>query len=691
MSRATSRTTREDVATHAMTGDRRGNEKERDRERTRRRRGGAARTRRARAHLASMSAPKNATTSSEGEGRTRRSGTTSDASTSTSTSRSRGDGEEETNSNPRYDEEGNVHDAFIGKTTCEIEEDDESGMTRVTLYTWDRTGLMADLGNALNSMGLSVRSAVLKSDDKGVVTCNFVVSTFLLRAMADNDYETLKARLEASAMRRGNSSRWMQRQRRLKELFRRIDTRDIGYISQSEIEQYAKTLRMPTSFVHDFIAEGDSSGGDGFMDFESFAAFVRSKEVALRGAFDSLDPDENGFITGKQLKSGLRDLELRSGRYNSRKKLRKKGLDAILEQVDDDSRLSSDDFRDLLVLMPTDSLKTVSPYYMKVGLDIGPRRLAIPDRRKEGSPWGHLLAGGAAGIVAKTVSSPLNVLAVRTATSTAEKAPGLVRMFKGILRDEGVRGLFKGNFSNSMSSAPGKAIDFFAYNAYKNLLTQGESREPTNFERLCAGAMAGITSDTLLYPLEVISNRLSVNPQAYKNSFVAASSVVKKVGLKGLYSGWGTAMIGTIPYTGLSFGTYDILSNAYKKAMNKETAGVGPTLLCGVASGFLASTASYPIYQATVRLQTGLMPLGANGKPLSLANSLVMTVRDGGAKALFRGWVPSSLKIVPQAGASFLVYELVKKELMKQKKNTDACDDWCEEEKPTGKSNQNDS
>ena len=591
-----------------------------------------------------------------------------------------------TSPNPHYDEEGNVMPSYVGKTTCTIEEDNESGMTRVTLYTWDRTGLMADLGNALNSMGLSVRSAILQSNESGVVTCKFVVSTFLLRAMADNDYETLKARLEASAMRRGNSSRWMQRQRRLKELFRRIDTRDSGYISQSEIEQYAKTLRMPASFVHDFIAEGDSSGGDGAMDFESFAAFVRSKEVALRGAFDSLEPDENGFITGKQLKSGLRDLELRSGRYNSRKKLRRKGLDAILEHVDDDSRLSSDDFRDLLVLMPADSLKTVSPYYMKVGLDIGPRRLAIPDRRKEGSPWGHLLAGGVAGIVAKTVSSPLNVLAVRTATSTAENAKGLLPMFKGIIRDEGVKGLFKGNFSNSMSSAPGKAIDFFAYNAYKNLLTQGESREPTNFERLCAGAMAGITSDTLLYPLEVISTRLSVNPQAYKNSIVAASSVVKQVGLKGLYSGWGTAMIGTIPYTGLSFGTYDILSNAYKKATNKESAGAGPTLLCGVASGFLASTASYPIYQATVRLQTGLMPLGMNGKPLSLANSLMMTVKDGGAKALFRGWVPSSLKIVPQAGASFLVYELVKKELMKQKKSSaESADDWAVDEDDKGK------
>jgi solute carrier family 25 phosphate transporter 23/24/25/41 len=64
----------------------------------------------------------------------------------------------------------------------------------------------------------------------------------------------------------------------------------------------------------------------------------------------------------------------------------------------------------------------------------------------------------------------------------------------------------------------------------------------------------------------------------------------------------------------------------------------------------------------------------------------MMTVKDGGAKALFRGWVPSSLKIVPQAGASFLVYELVKKELMKQKKSSaESADDWAVDEDDKGK------
>ena len=552
-----------------------------------------------------------------------------------------------------YDDDGNLLADYIGQTSCVVESEAESGMTRVKLMTYDRVGLMADLGNAFNSMSLSIRSAHLTSTKEGVVECTFVASTFDLRGVAANDYEVLKQRLIASALRRGKSSKWIERQARLKQLFKRIDSLDTGYISQREVDEYANSLKMPPSFVHDFIAEGDSHGS-GSMNFEEFAAYARSKEVVLRDAFDSLEPNENGYVTGKQLKDGLRKLELRSGRYNTRKKIRSKNVDEVLRSMRDDAQLTADDFRDLLVFMPVAAFKTVDPYFMKVGLEIGPRRLAIPDRRKEGSPWGHFIAGGVAGIVAKTASSPLNVLAVRT-TVSGKATDGLVSMVQKIMREEGARGFFKGNLSNSLSSAPGKAFDFFAYSWYKDVLTRGEPREPTNGERLLAGSLAGMTSDTLLYPLEVISTRLAISTEMYKNSLAGAAAVVRQTGVKGLYSGWRSAMLGTIPYTGLSFATYDILSTAYKKATKTESAGALPTLACGVVSGFIASTASYPIYRVTLRMQTGMAPSD------SIVQCLKLSLRDGGAGALWRGWVPSSLKIVPQAGFSFLAYESVRK------------------------------
>ena len=52
----------------------------------------------------------------------------------------------------------------------------------------------------------------------------------------------------------------------------------------------------------------------------------------------------------------------------------------MLQYVEDEQVLNANDFRDLMILIPENQLQTVSPYYMKVGLDIGTRRLPIPDR-----------------------------------------------------------------------------------------------------------------------------------------------------------------------------------------------------------------------------------------------------------------------------------------------------------------------
>jgi solute carrier family 25 phosphate transporter 23/24/25/41 len=48
-----------------------------------------------------------------------------------------------------------------------------------------------------------------------------------------------------------------------------------------------------------------------------------------------------------------------------------------------------------------------------------------------------------------------------------------------------------------------------------------------------------------------------------------------------------------------------------------------------------------------------------------MSNVIRATIKQGGGgfKALFVGWFPSAMKIVPQAGTSFVVYEMVKRRL----------------------------
>ena len=597
--------------------------------------------------------------------------------------------------------------ASIGETLVTIALDEESGLNVITIITWDRQGLMLDIGNALNSLGVSVREVVMKAGADGFVESKFLVSSMDMGPLAEKEWDKIKERLRVSCLRRGVRKPWQERESRLRELFNRIDSTEAGSIGQDDLEKFAQSLRMPRAFVHEFISEASSRQDDdetGKVNFEEFAAFVRSKEIALEEAFDSLDTDDEGKITGKKMKQSLRTLTLRSGRNNTRKRIARKGIENMCRYISDDTVLNANDFRDLLVLIPSGQLETVTPYYMKVGLDIGPRRLPIPDKRKEGAPWGHLIAGGISGIVSRTVSSPLNVIAIRIAATSeatiaaANAAAGTVCAtsaaagaqmtitngatahafqtlgsgFTSIWAKEGFRGFFKGNMASSIASVPGKAIDFFAYDFYKKLLTKGGDRDPENWERFAAGALAGMTSDTIMYPLDVISTRISLNrTRDARNSLMQMVNVVKETGLRGCYAGWSAAMIGVIPYAGISFGAYDTFKSQYKKIQKideDESIGSGPTLMCGLMAGWLASTVSYPLYYCTVRLQAGQVPLLPNGKLPRVDQLIVNTVRTCGWRDLFRGYLPSSLKLMPQAGFSFLTYELVQEQLEKRSK-----------------------
>ena len=628
---------------------------------------------------------------------------TNTASTTTTTTTIDADEDEAPSTSSKDDEVP----ASIGETLVTIALDEESGLNVITIITWDRQGLMLDIGNALNSLGVSVREVVMKAGADGFVESKFLVSSMDMGPLAEKEWDKIKERLRVSCLRRGVRKPWQERESRLRELFNRIDSTEAGSIGQDDLEKFAQSLRMPRAFVHEFISEASSRQDDdetGKVNFEEFAAFVRSKEIALEEAFDSLDTDDEGKITGKKMKQSLRTLTLRSGRNNTRKRIARKGIENMCRYISDDTVLNANDFRDLLVLIPSGQLETVTPYYMKVGLDIGPRRLPIPDKRKEGAPWGHLIAGGISGIVSRTVSSPLNVIAIRIAATSeatiaaANAAAGTVCAtsaaagaqmtitngatahafqtlgsgFTSIWAKEGFRGFFKGNMASSIASVPGKAIDFFAYDFYKKLLTKGGDRDPENWERFAAGALAGMTSDTIMYPLDVISTRISLNrTRDARNSLMQMVNVVKETGLRGCYAGWSAAMIGVIPYAGISFGAYDTFKSQYKKIQKideDESIGSGPTLMCGLMAGWLASTVSYPLYYCTVRLQAGQVPLLPNGKLPRVDQLIVNTVRTCGWRDLFRGYLPSSLKLMPQAGFSFLTYELVQEQLEKRSK-----------------------
>lgn len=144
-------------------------------------------------------------------------------------------------------------------------------------------------------------------------------------------------------------------------------------------------------------------------------------------------------------------------------------------------------------------------------LDIG-EQLTVPDEfteeeKKSGYVWRQLMAGGIAGCVSRTGTAPLDRIKVfRQVNGFIEFKGNVLSSFQYMIKEGGLRSLWRGNAINVLKIAPETAIKFTAYEQIKKMIrSRNESRTLRLHERFVAGSLAGATAQTAIYPMEVIS------------------------------------------------------------------------------------------------------------------------------------------------------------------------------------------
>lgn len=277
-----------------------------------------------------------------------------------------------------------------------------------------------------------------------------------------------------------------------------------------------------------------------------------------------------------------------------------------------------------------------------------------------------LMSGAVAGAVSRTAVAPLET--IKTHLMVGSCGNSMAEVFDNITMSEGWKGLFRGNLVNVIRVAPSKAIELFAYGTVKKQLTpeHGEHPKLPLPASFIAGAVAGVSSTLLTYPLELLKTRLTVN-EDYKNLFDAVTKIVQAEGPGGLYKGLTPSVMGVVPYAASNYFAYDTLRNAYKKAFKKEEIGNVMTLLIGSAAGAISSTATYPLEVARKQMQAGAI----NGRQChNMIQALTSIVEKEGMAGLYRGLGPSCMKLVPAAGISFMCYEACKRILAESEEKT---------------------
>ena len=137
------------------------------------------------------------------------------------------------------------------------------------------------------------------------------------------------------------------------------------------------------------------------------------------------------------------------------------------------------------------------------------------------------------------------------------KYRGIAHAFSTILKEEGYRAFWKGNWSAEYLYLGYGAIQFVVFEKLKEFFAAREM--PASQVSFFAGGLAGTLSTTITYPFDLLRTRFAMqgNNPLYFSIKQAISHIYLHEGFRGFYLGLLPTILQIFPYMGLAFASHD--------------------------------------------------------------------------------------------------------------------------------------
>lgn len=310
----------------------------------------------------------------------------------------------------------------------------------------------------------------------------------------------------------------------------------------------------------------------------------------------------------------------------------------------------------------------------------------------------NMIAGGIAGCIGKTMTAPLSRLTIlyqvgpllhHSSSSHLRVKESLWSTLRSIIREEGIRSLWKGNFTSVIHRFPYSAVNFAAFEVCKGQLSDHFPDLDQKLVRLIAGATSGASSCFACYPLDIVRTRLTVgitsnnsgqSLNGFKGDSNSASNriinsskilevladILQREGFLGMYRGLTASLAVAVPTFAVSFTVYGHMKDKLIKAdgifinhKNGHLSAVG-SLLSGSVSGVVSSTLIFPLDVVRKRLQIGGILQTNPGQKPSIFREIGHIYASDGVRGFYRGLLAEVLKVCPMVALTFCSFELIK-------------------------------
>lgn len=477
----------------------------------------------------------------------------------------------------------------------------------------------------------------------------------------------------------------------LEALFKRLDVNKDGKICTSDIthvlEEFHGGENKELSFglAESFLTRCGLDN-EGLLDFKEFADYVREHDKRLLIAFDQLDKNKSGRITVNDIQETFRQFNMPLSNEEAEKLVRR------VDQAGD-LNIVYGEWREFLLFHPAESLPNIFEFWRHIAcIDVGsdaavgiPEDFSTINMLTSEKQLLQLTAGAIAGAVSRTCTAPIDRLKLmRQVYGYKHKGSGFVEAYRYMFREGGPLSLWRGNGINVLKIAPETALKYGTYEHYKRLLTSSDigcswltdmlDGRPL-LAKFAAGSLAGLTAQTIIYPLEVLKTRMCLRKTGqFRSIWHCAHTIYTQHGAHAFYRGYLVNLIGIIPYAGIELALYERCKSAYIQRFMASDDSNGsstpvqnvhpPTYLIplfAAASSACAIVATYPAALVRAKLQATYWSYSMQQKITAI--NLIRTIwRDDGIAGLYRGMLTNLTKVIPAVGISLATYEALRRE-----------------------------
>ncbi|KAK6639641.1 hypothetical protein RUM43_007914 [Polyplax serrata] len=274
----------------------------------------------------------------------------------------------------------------------------------------------------------------------------------------------------------------------------------------------------------------------------------------------------------------------------------------------------------------------------------------------------NLLAGATAGGLAKSAIAPFDRCKISfQINQTPFSAKAAFQFLKNVTKNNGFLALWRGNSASMARVLPYAAIQFASHEQWKRVLgidqSNSLSKDEFEYRRFIAGSLAGVTSQSLTYPLDLARARMAVT---HDSEYATLKQVFRKTyreeGFKGFYRGYVPTFLGVIPYAGASFFAYESLKQWYSSQPGSTGKPSTIVLLSfGGISGFCGQSLSYPLDIVRRRMQTDVITKQNYDSIIGTLKSIYKNegIKGGFFKGLSMNWIKGPIAV----GISFATYD----------------------------------